>query len=900
MFASVNVICGAFATNVTTYEVSKAATAFVSSDGIGASVLKGCSILTIVPRGHLWIVRLSPAGNIVMSGSDLVDPIVSFSKGDFIEPDLESPAYTVLESADASIAAREAEGGTRHARWAKFLDGKGASLMSAVTPPGETVVVEPFLFDHFRQSQPFNDYAPVCNAATNTTANRGRCPCGCVATAAAQFFHHLKWPARVDNTFSYDNSFTDTNGVVSVFPLRFTGGLPFDWDAMIHSYANSYRQTVTNFYSNGGYGTRTETCYDLRGYMDEESRYRVARLVFWCGVMAQMAYKSGGSSSSYGTIGQNVSDWFTVGSLVLVDDSFDVSPVLAALRHGIPCHVSIGKYDSAGKRSGHAIVMDGWADDGSAKYAHLNFGWGGNSDGYYNMDGDFGSYTEKKIYVGHYPRAKPQMDPLPAVCGPSMTVSWHFPDVYTNKLSGFAVAMRKPATTTSTFVDNFSDSNGVASGDSVSVGTDDYGYDGNLLRISTRPVGMSYTFSDCFTLTSASVLRFKFLSHYMLGAACDVQVRFDGGNWETIYTPSVTERGHSGWSTERVFLGMKGGKTCQLRISCRKTGSSYYSNGRMLVDDIELTDVLDMDAPIVHTAAATARTCTFAGLDAGSVCQFTVTPIISSALVEGEPSEAVFTSVAGERLVARGTPEIRSVSSVSEGFYRECGTNATVFSVVCSNTVVSLEALPSHLALVGDDDVTVTRTGNGTFKVSVNPSGINETNYRSRMILTLVATDASGTKCYKDLSLRFAPSEATVSEVSVTAMTSDGKSYSVAIPYSWLEECGLVAAGSVAAEYEEALASVADADGDGLPNWAEFVCGTSPTDPSAKLTVSIAMENGRPVVTHSLDEGRMARGFKAIIKGTDDLSTAFSDWTVVTETRTSTYRFFRAEIVPDK
>ena len=151
--------------------------------------------------------------------------------------------------------------------------------------------------------------------------------------------------------------------------------------------------------------------------------------------------------------------------------------------------------------------------------------------------------------------------------------------------------------------------------------------------------------------------------------------------------------------------------------------------------------------------------------------------------MEGESSEAVFTSVAGERLVARGVPEIRSVSSVTEGFYRECGTNATVFSVVCSNTVVSLEALPSHLALVGDDDVTVTRTGNGTFKVSVNPSGINETNYRSRMILTLVATDASGTKCYKDLSLRFAPSEATVSEVSVTAMTSDGKSYSVAIPY---------------------------------------------------------------------------------------------------------------------
>ena len=247
-----------------------------------------------------------------------------------------------------------------------------------------------------------------------------------------------------------------------------------------------------------------------------------------------------------------------------------------------------------------------------------------------------------------------------------------------------------------------------------------------------------------------------------------------------------------------------------------------------------------------------------------------------------------------------GMPEILSVSAVTEGFYGECGTNASVFAVACSGTVDSLEARPSHLALVRDEDVSVRRTGPGKFMVSVTPSGVNASNLRSRMILTLIATDANGTKCYKDLSLRFSDEAQTISEVVVSASTSDGEPYAVAIPYAWIEGDGLVSPGSDAAAHEAALSAAADADADGLPNWAEYVCGTSPTDPDDKLTVSIAMENGQPMVTYSPDDARIAAGFKAVIKGTTDLTAAFSAWEVVTETRTSTCRFFRVEIVPEE
>jgi hypothetical protein len=167
------------------------------------------------------------------------------------------------------------------------------------------------------------------------------------------------------------------------------------------------------------------------------------------------------------------------------------------------------------------------------------------------------------------------------------------------------------------------------------------------------------------------------------------------------------------------------------------------------------------------------------------------------------------------------------------------------------------------------------------------------------MILTLVGTDSNGTKCYKDLSLRFSQVEPKPTEVHVEATTSSGDEFSVEIPYAWIEDNGLAPSGSDAAAYEAAVSANADADSDGLPNWAEYVCGTSPTDPAEKLVAFITMVNGEPVVTYSPGDSQIADGFKAVIKGTTELSAALSTWEVVTETRTSTCRFFRVEIVPE-
>ena len=167
---------------------------------------------------------------------------------------------------------------------------------------------------------------------------------------------------------------------------------------------------------------------------------------------------------------------------------------------------------------------------------------------------------------------------------------------------------------------------------------------------------------------------------------------------------------------------------------------------------------------------------------------------------------------------------------------------------------------------------------------------------RSDTVSSSLLTDANGTTAYKDLSLRFAPMDAVVGAATVNATTSSGAAFSVEIPYEWIETSGLVSSGSAASAYEAALAAAADADGDGIPNWAEYVCGTSPTDPNSKLTTTIRMENGTPVVGYE-PSGLLANGFKAVVKGTNNLSDDFSNWQVTTGT--TSLRFFRVEIVPE-
>ena len=181
--------------------VRRAAEAFPTRSFAGSSVLPGRQLASLDARGRLWVARYSPSGYAVFAGSDLAGPVIAFAASDFTEPMAGSAFFDVLAGASAGCERAETAGETedglkRRAKWAKLASTR--PVLRAAEAGAGTITAYPFLTTSWDQGQPFNDYAPVYTTE-DPSVLRGRVPCGCVATAAAQVFAYWRWPARIDS-----------------------------------------------------------------------------------------------------------------------------------------------------------------------------------------------------------------------------------------------------------------------------------------------------------------------------------------------------------------------------------------------------------------------------------------------------------------------------------------------------------------------------------------------------------------------------------------------------------------------------------------------------------------------------------------------------------------------------
>ncbi len=107
------------------------------------------------------------------------------------------------------------------------------------------------------------------------------------------------------------------------------------------------------------------------------------------------------------------------------------------------------------------------------------------------------------------------------------------------------------------------------------------------------------------------------------------------------------------------------------------------------------------------------------------------------------------------------------------------------------------------------------------------------------------------------------------------------------IPSSWFRQKGLVASGAGLADCE--VAADADSDGDGVPNWAEYITGTDPLLKSDAPHCTIEMVDGKPIVEYA-NEDTLREGYQAVIRGKREL--ADPEWRL----QNGAHRFFRAFI----
>lgn len=227
---------------------------------------------------------------------------------------------------------------------ATWLDGHAKTRSAEEVPLHDPV--PDLITSHWTQRDPYNTYCPTLNGKTTLT--------GCVATAMGQVMYYHKWPTGETKGIPHYTSKTNNIEIDSLPPTTFA------WHNILPAYNSNYTQT---------------------------QKEAVAHLMRYCSSSVEADYKDG-STAAYNTMpAKALRNYFGYGngvrfvSRIYYDDSQWDAMIYNEISHQRPIIYSGQREDDSG---GHEFVVHGY--DGNGYYA-VNWGWGGNGDGYYLLSG---------------------------------------------------------------------------------------------------------------------------------------------------------------------------------------------------------------------------------------------------------------------------------------------------------------------------------------------------------------------------------------------------------------------------------------------------------------------------------------------------------------------------------
>lgn len=270
-------------------------------------------------------------GYVIVSGDDEMTELVGYAENGFFDAENIPPQMQLWLDGYAEYVAAVQSG-----------KAKARKILLSDSP---SVVVEPLVTTKWNQDAPFNNFAPEYTDDNNNTQ---RCATGCAATAMAQIMKFHNWPEQGVGHYSYEHQ---SFGTIS---SNFSEHV-YDWTNMIDRYNNGE-------YSN----------------MQADA---VALLMKDCGVSLNMNYGpvSGASIYSYYPAFKN---YFRYSSRTVNRSGCETAEftkiITDELQEGRPLI-----YCGTGEDGGHAFVVDGYDTN---YFLHVNWGWGGYSDGYFDMN----------------------------------------------------------------------------------------------------------------------------------------------------------------------------------------------------------------------------------------------------------------------------------------------------------------------------------------------------------------------------------------------------------------------------------------------------------------------------------------------------------------------------------
>lgn len=226
--------------------------------------------------------------------------------------------------------------------------------------------IQPLLDDiQWNQDQPYNDLCPI------DQTDNSRCYTGCVATAAAQIMRYWKHPVtgEGEHTNYWDNSGDYSGGKGKGHGAEYAnfGETTYDWDNMLPKYIANNVGKPMNY--------------------DETEGLAVATLMYHVGISCDMIYggnKVGGSGAYTYMIMTALHTYFKYdkGCEYLLLDAIGLKSFERRFMEELKAKRPILMGGGTVNNEGHEFVCDGIDKDG---YWHINWGWGGTSDGYFAL-----------------------------------------------------------------------------------------------------------------------------------------------------------------------------------------------------------------------------------------------------------------------------------------------------------------------------------------------------------------------------------------------------------------------------------------------------------------------------------------------------------------------------------
>ncbi len=281
-----------------------------------------------------YVFNFVSGGFVMVAADDAVSPILGYSTDGAYDqrntPENAKWLYGQYKSSIKEIIDLNLENPKTKNEWESLSEGRF---------PKNTKSVAPLCATKWNQGCYFNELCPA-----DANGSCGHTFTGCVATSMAQIMKKWNYPQHGTGTHSYVDANYGTQSADF-------GNTTYQWTSMPN--------------------------------MLSTNNSAVATLMYHCGVSVNMNYGTSGSSASilmeplvqYFSYSQNISDF----NLQLTDSATRMKKLFKEIDAGRP--MWFGGSSSSG--AGHAYVCDGYDDN---SFFHFNFGWGGSSDGYYNVN----------------------------------------------------------------------------------------------------------------------------------------------------------------------------------------------------------------------------------------------------------------------------------------------------------------------------------------------------------------------------------------------------------------------------------------------------------------------------------------------------------------------------------